>query len=58
MKTKTRKLCEDLSPQYDFDYTKGVRGKYFWRLQEEGADVVVLKPDDAEAFNDSAKKKG
>jgi hypothetical protein len=54
MKTKTRKVREDLRPQYDFDYTIGVRGKYFKRLLEEGANVVVLEPDVAEVFNDSA----
>jgi hypothetical protein len=54
MKTKIRKVHEDLRPQYDFDYTRSVRGKYFKRLLEEGANVVVLEPDVAEVFNDSA----
>ncbi|MBN1847184.1 MAG: hypothetical protein JW932_01220 [Deltaproteobacteria bacterium] len=54
MNTKTRDVTEDLRPEYDFDYSKAVRGKYFKRLLEEGANVVVLEPDIAKAFPDSA----
>jgi len=42
-----------LRPEYDFDYSKGVRGKYYKRLLEEGTNVVVLEPDIAKAFSDS-----
>jgi len=42
-----------LRPEYDFDYSKAVRGKYCKRLLREGANVVVLEPDVAEAFGDS-----
>jgi hypothetical protein len=46
--------CDDLRPEYDFDYSKAVRGKYYKRLLREGANIVVLEPDVAEAFGDSA----
>ncbi len=45
---------DDLRPEYDFDYSKAVRGKYCKRLLREGANVVVLEPDVAKAFGDSA----
>jgi hypothetical protein len=54
MKTKSTKSVEDLHPEYNFDYSKAVRGKYFKRLIEEGANVVVLEPDVAKAFGNSA----
>jgi hypothetical protein len=44
----------ELRPEYDFDYSKAVRGKYCKRLLREGANVVVLEPDVAKAFGDSA----
>jgi hypothetical protein len=54
MKTKSNKNRDDLRPEYDFDYSKAVRGKYYKRLLQEGANVVVLEPDVAKAFGDSA----
>ena len=45
---------EELRPEYEFDYSKATRGKYFKRLLEEGANVVVLEPEIAKAFTDSA----
>jgi hypothetical protein len=45
---------DDLRPEYDFDYSKAVRGKYCRRLLREGANIVVLEPDVAKAFGDSA----
>ena len=45
---------DDLRPEYDFEYSKAVRGKYSKRLLREGANVVVLEPDVAKAFGDSA----
>ena len=45
---------DDLRPEYDFDYSKAVRGKYSKRLLRDGANVVVLEPDIAKAFGDSA----
>jgi len=39
--------------EYNFDYAKGVRGKYFKRIQEEGTNVVLLDRDVQKAFPDS-----
>ncbi len=50
MKTKTQKVSDELRPEYDFDYSKAIRGKYHKRLSEEGANIVVLEPDVAKAF--------
>jgi hypothetical protein len=49
-----KKSADELRPEYDFDYSKAVRGKYYRRLLEEGSNVVVLDPDVAKAFRDSA----
>lgn len=54
MKRKSRNNGDELRPEYDFDYSKAVRGKYYKRLLKEGANVVVLEPDVAKAFRDSA----
>ena len=54
MKTKKKKIIDDLRPEYDFDYSKAVRGKYYKRILEEGANVVMLEPDVAKEFADSA----
>jgi hypothetical protein len=45
---------DELRPEYDFDYSKAVRGKYFNLLAAEGSNVVVLDPDIAKFFPDSA----
>jgi hypothetical protein len=54
IKAKTRKAEDELRPEYDFDYSKAIRGKYHKRILSEGADVVMLDPDVAKAFVDSA----
>ena len=54
MKNKRKKEIDELRPEYDFDYSKAVRGKYYRRLLEEGSNVAVLEPDIAKAFHDSA----
>ena len=54
MKTKEQKISDDLRPEYNFDYSKAVRGKYYKRLLDEGANVVMLEPDVAKVFVDSA----
>lgn len=54
MKRKTQSITDDPRPEYDFDYSKAIRGKYYRRLLKEGANVVVLEPDVAKAFRDSA----
>lgn len=48
------KRTDDLKPEYDFDYSKAVRGKYYKRLLKEGSNVVVLDRDVARAFPSSA----
>jgi len=53
MKDKHKELKDELRPEYSFDYSKAVRGKYYSRLLAEGANVAVLDPDIAEAFHDS-----
>jgi len=54
MKDRSKKIQDELRPEYNFDYSKAVRGKYYKRLMEEGSNVVVLEPDVAKAFQDSA----
>ncbi|MBF0505794.1 MAG: hypothetical protein HQL09_03065 [Nitrospirae bacterium] len=54
MKTKAKKAEEELRPEYHFDYSRAVRGKYYKRILSEGANVVMLEPDIAKAFVDSA----
>lgn len=54
MKPETPHVSEDLRAEYAFDYSKAVRGKYYKRLLKEGTNVVVLEPDVAKAFPDSA----
>jgi hypothetical protein len=54
MKAKSTAAPDDMRAEYDFDYSKAVRGKYYRRLLKEGANVVVLDPDVAKAFRSSA----
>ncbi len=54
MKAKEKKIRNELRSEYSFDYKKAVRGKYYKRLLEEGANVVMLEPDVAKVFADSA----
>jgi hypothetical protein len=54
MKAKLENDRYNLRPEYNFDYSKAVRGKYYKRLLEEGANIVVLEPDVAKAFSDSS----
>lgn len=42
MKTRKRTERDEMRPEYDFDYSTAVRGKYYRRLLKEGANVVVL----------------
>ena len=48
------KPVAEMRAEYDFDYSKAERGKYFKRLLKEGSNVVVLDRDVAKAFRDSA----
>lgn len=54
MKTKNQKVNDELRPEYNFDYSKAERGKYYKRLIEEGSNIVILEPDVAKVFGDSA----
>ena len=53
MKDKNKQAVDELRPEYDFDYSKATRGKYYQRLIQEGSNAVILEPDVAEAFRDS-----
>lgn len=53
MKNKKKNL-EELRPEYDFDYSKAVRGKYYRRLLDKGSNVVILDQDISKAFRDSS----
>jgi hypothetical protein len=54
MKDKNMKRdVDELRTEYDFDYSKAVRGKYYRRLIEEGSNVIILDPDISKAFHDS-----
>ena len=51
MSKPTAKIAEkDMHPEYDF--SGGVRGKYFRRYQR-GTNVVVLEPDVAKFFSNA-----
>ena len=54
MKAKAKKISDELRPEYNFDYSKAVRGKYYKRILDKGANVVMLEPDVAKAFVNSA----
>jgi hypothetical protein len=47
MKKPVKSAGKDMQAEYDF--SRGVRGKYF-RRYHRGANVVVLEPDVAKAF--------
>jgi len=54
MKRKSTNEVAEMRAEYDFDYTKAERGKYYKRLLKEGSNVVLLDRDVAKAFRDSA----
>jgi hypothetical protein len=54
MKAKRTDGVAQMRAEYDFDYSKAVRGNYYKRLLNEGSNVVVLDRDIAKAFPDSA----
>ena len=54
MKAKKKKNLDEMRPEYDFDYSKAIRGKYYQKLLKEGSNVVILDPDIAESFRDFA----
>jgi hypothetical protein len=55
MRTKVQDVQDEMRAEYEFDYSKAVRGKYYQRLLKEGANLVVLEPDVAKAFGSSAE---
>ena len=54
MKAKRSSGVSEMRAEYDFDYSKAERGRYYKRLLKEGANVVVLDHDVAKEFPDSA----
>ncbi len=54
MKANRKTEIEEIRPEYEFDYSTAVRGKYYRRLLREGSNVVVLEPDVAKEFRSSA----
>jgi hypothetical protein len=53
MKKIKEEKVDKLRPEYNFDYTKAIRGKYHRELLREGSNVIVLEPDIAKSFRDS-----
>jgi hypothetical protein len=51
MSPRQRSSDDELLPEYDF--TRAVRGKYYERYRQ-GTNVVLLDPDVAAVFRDSA----
>jgi hypothetical protein len=45
-------LQDELRPEYDFDFSKAVRGKYY-KQYIESSNVVVLDPDVAAVFQNA-----
>jgi hypothetical protein len=54
MKAKRSNELAQMRAEYDLDYSKAERGKYYKRLLKEGSNVVVLDRDVAKQFPDSA----
>lgn len=44
---------DTMRPEYDFDMSKAVRGKYAQRIKAEGTNVALLDADVYEVFRDS-----
>ena len=42
--------------EYNFDYTKAVRGKYYKRILKEGINVAVLAPTRSARTRAKARK--
>ncbi len=43
MKNKQEELTDELRPEYEFDYSKAVRGKYYRQLLLARIRVVILQ---------------
>jgi hypothetical protein len=44
----------EMRPEYDFDFSTVERGRYAKRLKTEGSNLVLVEPDLAKTFPDSA----
>jgi hypothetical protein len=55
MKANKQREIDEMRPEYEFDYSRAVRGKYYRRLIKEGANVVALESDVAKEFRSSAE---
>ena len=55
MKANRQRDIDGMRPEYQFDYSRAARGKYYRRLIQEGANVVALEPDVAKEFRSSAE---
>jgi hypothetical protein len=53
MKSKSKAGTDEMRAEYDFDYAKGVWGKYYKRIKVEGTNVVLLDADVQKAFPNS-----
>ena len=53
MKSKVKVVADEMRAEYNFDYVKGVRGKYYKRIREEGTNVALLDADVQAAFPNS-----
>jgi hypothetical protein len=49
---KKAKELDPLAPRPNLDFSKGVRGKYFERLQH-GTNLAIIDPDLLDTFPDS-----
>ena len=49
---KSHRKSEDTEMREEYDFSKGIRGKYYKRFMK-GANVVVLDPDVAKVFTNS-----
>ena len=53
MKPEVKAVADQMRAEYNFDYAKGVRGKYYERIRDEGTNVVLLDADVQAAFPNS-----
>src|SRR3972149_590242 len=44
MKRKVRNNGDEMRPEYEFDYSKAVRGKYYKRKEEKGDILLFVEP--------------
>jgi hypothetical protein len=51
---KPKAARNDLKMREEYDFSKGVRGKYYKKFAK-GTNIVVLDPDVARVFKDSAQ---